>query len=116
MADHETTLNDLKTRMASFVNAREWAQFHAPKNLAMSLSIEAAELMEHFQWITVDDSQEIKNDPKVKEAVAQEMSDVLSYLVALANVMDIDIAEAFFEKIKLNELKYPIDQFKGRYR
>jgi len=116
MADNETTLKDLKARMASFVNERDWSQFHAPKNLAMSLSIEAAELMEHFQWVTIDESHEIKNDPKVKDEVAQEMSDVLSYLVALANVMDIDIADAFFDKVKMNETKYPADQFKGRYR
>jgi len=95
-----------------FVAERDWAQFHTPKNLAMSVAIEAAELMEHFQWST--DAGSAPLDPARREQVAQEMGDVLIYLVRLSRVLGIDLVGAAFDKLELNRAKYPIEKAKGR--
>ena len=112
-SDAEVTVSQLRGVMAEFVQQREWEQFHSPKNLAMSVAIEAAELMEHFQWITVEASRQI--DAATKVAVAEELSDVLCYLLALANSMDIDISSSMMKKMQRNREKYPADKFRGRY-
>ena len=112
-ADTDVTVSQLKTVMAEFVHERDWEQFHSPKNLAMSVAIEAAELMEHFQWITADASRQI--DAGTKNAVAEELSDVLCYLLALANSLDIDISSSLLKKMQRNREKYPAEKFRGRY-
>ena len=99
------SLEDLRARLRAFAAERDWNQFHTPKNLAMSVAIEAAELMEHFQWRTAAESSAL-DDPARRE-VAHEMADVLLYLVRLADVLGIDLADASREKIGLNALKYP---------
>lgn len=114
MADSKTTLKELKAKMAAFVKERDWEQFHSPKNLSMSISIEAAELMEKFQWcdnqaakdVLITDFQEVKH----------EIADIFCYLLSFCNLYDIDISDAITEKIKLNALKYPINQVHGSYK
>ncbi|MEX1039494.1 MAG: nucleotide pyrophosphohydrolase [Pirellulaceae bacterium] len=112
--DDTTTVGDVRTMVRKFVAERQWQQFHAPKNISMALAIEAAELMEHFQWITVEASREI-TDPDRRAAIGEELADVLCYGMALANEMDLDIATIMREKMRKNIAKYPADEFKGRY-
>lgn len=116
MSDAETRLADLKQVVREFVAERDWGQFHSPKNLAMSIAIEAAELMEHFQWLDVADSRRLIDQPERKQAIAEEIADVLSYTLALANVLDLDLATALRDKMAKNRLKYPADEFQGRWQ
>ncbi len=100
------SLDDLRERQRRFAAERNWEQFHTPKNLAMSVAIEAAEIMEHFQWLTAAQGTDL--DEAVRHEVALEIADVLLYLVRLADVLDIDMVAAAREKIGLNALKYPV--------
>ena len=109
MAD---SLEELREAVDAFVAERDWAQFHTPKNLAMGVAIEAAELMEHFLWST--DAEAAALDAGRRALVAQEMSDVLIYLVRLSRVLDIDLVAAAGEKLAQNRLKYPVEKAKGR--
>ncbi len=115
MSDSTTTIADLKQLVRDFVDRRDWRQFHAPKNLAMSLSIEAAELMEHFQWISADESRRVAGDPARLAAVGEELADVLCYALAMSNELGLDLATAIRAKIIKNERKYPVEQYRGRY-
>ena len=115
MRDEVTTVAELRRRVADFVAARDWEKFHAPKNISMALAIEAAELMEHFQWITAQASRQVGADPDKLAAVGEEMADVLCYLLALANELDVDLAETLQAKMVKNEQKYPADEYRGRY-
>lgn len=115
MNDRETTIEQLKAAMAEFVAKREWQKFHRPKNLAMSLAIESAELMEHFQWLDHDQSQRLLQDPAAREEVSDELADVLSFLLSFANAAGIDLAASFAAKMRKNDLKYPADQVRGDY-
>jgi len=103
--------DDLRTAIRAFAQARDWEQFHTPKNLVMALSVENAELLEHFQWLTPEQSTRL--DDKTKAEVAQEIGDVLIYLTRLADVLDIDPLQAAFDKIELNAVKYPVEKSKG---
>ena len=115
MADDVTTVAQLREIVRCFVDERDWQQFHSPKNLSMALSIEAAELMEHFQWITTEKSRLVGTDPERLRAVGEELADVLCYALAIANELDIDLSDAMRAKMKKNELKYPADEYRGRY-
>ena len=108
------SLDELAARLAAFARERDWDQFHAPKNLAMALAGEAGELLEHFQWLSEQQSANLA--PEVHDAVALEMADVLLYLVRLADKLGIDLGAAALRKIELNALKYPVDQFRGSAR
>ena len=114
-SDSRSTVSELKEMVEQFVSERDWHQFHTPKNLSMALAIEIGELMEHFQWITGEESRIIHKTPEKKEAVAEELSDVLCYCMAIANEMDIDIAQSMTKKMRKNRAKYPVKEFKGRY-
>jgi len=116
MPDTSTTLQELKEAFARFVRERDWEQFHSPKNLAMGLAIEAAELMEHFQWIDAAASREVTRDPAVLGEVADEVADVACYLLALSNTLGIDLSEAIKGKLVKNAAKYPVEKCRGRYR
>jgi dCTP diphosphatase len=107
MNDDSTPVSDLRNLVRAFVSERNWESFHEPKNLAMSLAIEAAEVLEHFQWLTAEQSLAVKHDPQKKQEVGEELSDVLAYLLSLANVMDIDLSSAFQQKMLKNAIKYP---------
>ena len=115
MTDDTTTVAELRAAIAAFVAERDWDQFHSPKNLAMSLAIEAAELMEHFQWITIDESRALASDATKREAAGEELADVLSYVLAMANALDLDLAETFRNKLAKSAKKYPADLSRGRY-
>ncbi len=106
--DADTTVDQLKAVVAEFVEARRWQRFHDPKNLAMSLAIEAAELMEHFQWLSGEASERI--DAGRQQAVAEEMADCLAYLLAIASRLDIDLSKALRDKMRLNAIKYPVER------
>jgi NTP pyrophosphatase (non-canonical NTP hydrolase) len=114
MSDAETTVAELRALVRNFVEERDWRQFHAPKNLAMSLAIEAAELMEHFQWISTEESREIAAKPGELAEVSDELADVLCYALAMANQLDIDLSTAIRSKMIKNEEKYPAAEFRGR--
>jgi dCTP diphosphatase len=105
------SLEDLKEQLRAFARERDWEQFHSPKNLAMALIVEAAELLEHFQWLTETQSRVL--DAEKREQVAQELADVFLYLVRLADRLDIDLLEAAQRKIVLNAQKYPADKVRG---
>ena len=115
MSDSSTTIEELKQLVHRFVAERDWQQFHSPKNLSMALAIEAAELMEHFQWTDLEASHAIVDDPKRVAAVGEELADVFAYSLALADVLGIDMADTVQAKMVKNAKKYPADEYRGRY-
>ena len=115
MSDTATTVAELRQLVQAFVDERDWRQFHAPKNLSMSLAIEAAELMEHFQWIDAAESRDLRGDPQKLSAVADELADVVCYALALANELGIDVSTAMRAKMVKNAVKYPAPEFRGRF-
>jgi NTP pyrophosphatase (non-canonical NTP hydrolase) len=104
-------LSQLRDALRQFADERDWDRFHSPKNLASALSVEAAELLERFQWLTEDESRNLA--PAELEKVRQEMADVLNYLVRLADKLDVNLLEAARDKIVLNAQKYPADKARG---
>lgn len=113
--DATTTVAELRKIVADFVAERDWSQFHSPKNVSMALAIEAAELMEHFQWLTTDASRKLVDDPERLAAVGEEIADVVGYSFALANELGIDLSSTIRAKMVKNAIKYPADQYRGRY-
>ncbi|MEO5699272.1 MAG: nucleotide pyrophosphohydrolase [Casimicrobiaceae bacterium] len=107
-------LDDLRDRLRAFAAARDWDQFHSPKNLAMALIAEAAELVEHFQWLREDQSHDLAPDHRAE--VAAELADVLAYLVRLADKLDIDLLAAVTAKLESNEARYPATKVRGSAR
>jgi NTP pyrophosphatase (non-canonical NTP hydrolase) len=114
-SDASTTVAELRKLVADFVAERDWSQFHSPKNVSMALAIEAAELMEHFQWLTTDASRRLADDPEKLSEVAEELADVVGYSFALANELGIDVSNAIRAKMIKNAEKYPADRYRGRY-
>jgi NTP pyrophosphatase (non-canonical NTP hydrolase) len=105
-------LDSLRSRLRGFTRDRDWHQFHSPKNLSMALAVEAAELLEHFQWLTEEQSRAV--DPEKLAEIKDEIGDVLIYLVRLADELGIDPLEAANQKLDKNERKYPADKVKGK--
>ena len=105
-------VEQLRKRLREFARARDWEQFHSPKNLAMALSVEVAELVEHFQWLTEAQSHEISD--KVREEVAMEIADVFIYLLRLADQLGIDPMQSATRKIEINEQRYPVELSRGK--
>ena len=101
----------LLRRLREFAKERDWDQFHSPKNLASALSVEAAELLEHFQWLTEEQSRALPDEKKT--AISEELADVFLYLLNLSDKLGIDLIEAANRKIQINAAKYPIDRAKG---
>ncbi len=116
MPDTTTTVQQLRSAMAQFVRERDWEQFHSPKNLAMGLAVEVAELMDHFLWIDSEPSRRVAEDPAERGEIADEMADVACYLLALSNTLNIDLSEAILSKLARTAVKYPVPQYRGRYR
>lgn len=108
---HPTSVEELRNALREFAAARDWDQFHSPKNLAIALSVEAAELLEHFQWTPEAESTTLNRDQHAK--VREEVADVFLYLVRLADKLGIDLMSAAADKIKLNSAKYPIEKVRG---
>lgn len=105
------SLEQLRTRINTFVKERDWDQFHSPKNLAMAMIVEAAELVEHFQWDTLEESHQLS--PEKREQVGHELADTFVYLLRIAEVCGIDLLEVANQKIDLNAQKYPADKCRG---
>jgi NTP pyrophosphatase (non-canonical NTP hydrolase) len=114
-SDSNTTVAELRKLVADFVAERDWSQFHSPKNVSMALAIEAAELMEHFQWLTTDASRELADQPEKLAEVGEELADVIGYSFALANELGLDISSAVRAKMVKNAQKYPAEKYRGRY-
>lgn len=104
-------LDDLKQKIRNFVNDRDWDQYHTPKNLSMALIAECAELVEHFQWLTEEQSAQLPAESL--EEISHEIADVFVYLLRLSDKLGIDMVEAVNRKMILNETKYPVDQVRG---
>lgn len=101
----------LRERIAEFAAERDWEKFQSPKNLAMAMSVEASEVLEHFQWLTESESFELDADRK--RDVGHELADVMAYLVRLADQLDLDLEQAVAEKMKINAEKYPAERVRG---
>ena len=110
----DSGLAQLRDALRKFADERDWDQFHSPKNLASALAVEAAELLERFQWLTEDESRKLP--PAELAKVREEMADVLNYLVRLADKLDVNLLEAARDKIKVNAAKYPADKARGSAR
>jgi dCTP diphosphatase len=108
------SLDALRDRLREFARERDWDQFHTPKNLSMALIAEAAELVEHFQWVDGDKSHLL--EPKVRPSVEEEIADILIYLVRIADKLNIDLYRAAERKIAINARKYPADKVRGSAR
>jgi dCTP diphosphatase len=108
------TLRALQQRVAAFAAARDWEPFHSPKNLAMALCVEAAELVEEFQWLTEEQSRAL--DAERRERVRLELADVFIYLLRIADKLGVDLVAAANDKIVLNEEKYPAERVRGDAR
>ncbi len=112
MSDATTTVQELRKRTAEFVRERDWEQFHTPKNLSMSIAIEAAELMEHFQWMTVEESSHLS--PQSIAKAGEELADIVLYSLSLSNALGIDLSETVLDKMAKNIRKYPSEQVRGK--
>ncbi len=110
------TLVDLRQRVADFVAARDWEQFHTPRNLSVAIGVEAAELMEHFQWLTPEQAAAAMEDEAKRGAVVDELADVLIYALSLANVLDVDVSAAVLDKLRRNERRFPVEAWRGKAR
>lgn len=110
-AQRPTSLEELRGALERFASDRDWDQFHSPKNLAIALSVEAAELLEHFQWTSEAESEVLTPDQHAK--VREEIADVLLYLIRLADKLNIDLLAAASDKIQVNAAKYPVDKARG---
>jgi len=116
MNDADTTVHQLRQAVQTFVDERAWRPFHDPKNLAMSIAIESAELMEHFQWLRSEELAALRSDAAQMEQIREELSDILCYALSFANAMEIDVAAALADKLVKNARKYPAEKFRGRFR
>lgn len=116
MNDEVTTVLELKKLVEAFVAQRDWEPFHDAKNLSASIAIEAAELMEHFQWVRSEDLDSITSDRQAMDEIREELADIVAYVVSFASTMKIDISSALEAKMKKNAIKYPVEQYKGRYK
>ncbi|MCZ6672291.1 MAG: nucleotide pyrophosphohydrolase [Verrucomicrobia bacterium] len=112
--DSETSLQKLKDQIKAFAVARDWEQFHTPKNLSMAIAAEAAELMEHFLWKEGGESVDVLNDPSKHQQIAEELADILIFSLEFANITGMDIATIIQEKMEINARKYPVEKAKGR--
>jgi dCTP diphosphatase len=116
MPDDQTTLQELKDMVNRFVSERDWFKYHDPKNLSMSIAIEAAELLEHFQWVRTDELDAVTADPKTRQQIEEELSDIFAFLLSFANRLNIDMSEALTKKMAKNVIKYPAETYRGKYR
>lgn len=113
-SDKNTNISELKEKVAEFIHERDWERFHNPKDLAVSISIEAAELLERFQWKSEKEIGELIKDEKEFQEIKEEVADILIYSLSMANRMDIDLSRAVEEKLEKNRKKYPVEKAKGR--
>ena len=113
MTKEKLDLKTIKEKLRKFSQERDWDQYHSPKNLAMAMSVEVSELLEIFQWSN-DGGMEKIEDKETKKQIEEEIADIFNYLVKFVDLMDLDLEELSVEKIKKNDMKYPVDKFKGK--
>lgn len=111
MSDSRTSIQKLKTKISKFIAERDWEKFHSPKNLSMSIAIEAAELMEKFQWVEGVESKELTR--KEKLAIEEELADIAVYILNFCSLYGIDLSDAIERKLEINSKKYPVERAKG---
>jgi len=114
--DKETTIEELKKLIVKFRDDRDWKKYHKPKDLAVSISIEAAELLEQFQWKTDEEINEMLKDKKRFDKISEELADIIDYCLSFSDIAEIDISEALKKKIEENKKKYPVEKIKGNYK
>lgn len=112
--DEQITLGALRLAVHQFVAERDWVRYHSPKNLAMSIAIEAAEIMEHFQWLSTEEAAERMGDAAARAEVADELADVLIYCLSFANSSGIDISQSIQQKLARNQVRFPVERVHGR--
>lgn len=115
MMDKTMTVAELRQVVHEFVDERDWYQHHTPKNLAMSIAIEAAEIMEHFQWYSREESIAFMEDPANRAEVADELADVMIYCLSFANATGVDVADAIVKKVTRNHGRFPVEQVRGSF-
>lgn len=115
MSDKATSVADLRDLVTQFVAERQWQMYHDPKNLSMAIAIEAAELMEHFQWVRSDEIDAQLRDPKVRAEITDELADITCFVLAMTNALGIELSEAVRQKMVKNAAKYPPETFRGQY-
>jgi len=111
--DKKTNIQEIKEKIKHFIGERDWEQFHHPKELAISISLEAAELLELFQWKEKQSLEDLRNDKKLMQKLKEELADIMIYAIDVANYTGIDVSDAIIEKLKKNAEKYPIEKAKG---
>lgn len=114
MSDADTSVLDLKKAVGDFVHERQWEKYHNPKDLAESISIEASELLQLFQWKTAKKSERFRAEESKLQRVKEELSDVAIYCLSMANRLDIDLSSAILDKLEHNKSKYPASLYKGK--
>ena len=114
--DENTTVDQLKKEILRFSQERDWLKYHNPKDLAISISIESGELLEHFQWLKDEEIEQILTIPAASNKIKSELADVINYSFALSNRLGIDITQSLLEKIEDNKKKYPVNKIKSRYK
>jgi len=112
--DQNTVVKALIIEVREFLHERDWEKYHTPKDLAESICIEAAELLQLFQWIKPEESNQFKNDPSKINQIREELADVVIYCLSMANTLSLDLTKAVLNKIKQNKEKYPTDRYKGK--
>jgi NTP pyrophosphatase (non-canonical NTP hydrolase) len=112
--DHKTNVQDIKEKIKKFCDDRDWNQYHNAKDLAIGVITEASELLEHFRFKDEKQVEEMLKDPSKRKEISEEMSDVLYFILRLAQMYDIDIATEFDKKMLKNAEKYPVEKVKGK--
>ena len=110
----DTPVSDLQRKVASFVHERNWEKFHTPKDLALSIVVEAAELLELFQWKNNKEIQGLLNDRKYRNRIEEEIADIMIYILVLSNILNTDLSQAVLQKIQTNKDHYPVQKAKGK--
>ena len=114
LGDANTTIGHLISQVREFLEERNWEKYHNPKDIAESISIEAAELLQLFQWVKSEESQQFKSDSLKVQRIREELADVVLYCLSMANTLSIDLTTAILDKIKQNSVKYPVGLYKGK--
>lgn len=113
--DQETTIAQLREEVRKFIEEREWAKYHTPKDLAISIAIEAGELMELFQWLREDEVADLVTSREGLARVEAELADIVIFCLSLANLLHTDLSERVLDKIRENKEKYPVEKVRGKY-
>jgi NTP pyrophosphatase (non-canonical NTP hydrolase) len=115
MNDSTATIGALRKAVARFIRERDWEQFHSPKNLSMAVSVEAAELMELFQWMEVDEARRKSRAPRLRKKIEEEIADIAIYTLSLCHTLGLDMSSCIEKKIAKNRKKYPVEKCRGKY-